>query len=99
MIDAERLRKMFYLFGVILPLRKDEMANEGFKAVFGESLDELVPLTMKILCEEMIKNPDSAESYLDFLVEAILYAKGETDELPQIDGKTSEELEIILQHR
>jgi len=97
-IDAERLRKMFFLFGLTLPTG-DDIQNETFKTLFGGELKQFIPIVMQQICEEMIKHPDSSEGYLDFIVEAISYAKGDSDELPSIEGKTSEEIEIILNHR
>lgn len=100
MIDDERLRQMFYLFGLTLPLG-DEMKNEAFKALFGgdSGLREIVPVVLNGICEQMILNKEASEGYLDFMIEAMHYAKCDSDELPTVEGKTADELKIILQHR
>lgn len=90
---------MFFLFGLTLPL-DDEMKNEAFKALFGNAgLREIVPVVLRAICEQMILSKEVSEGYLDFMIDAMHYAKGDTDELPIIDGKTQDELKIILQNR
>lgn len=98
MIDVERLRKMFFLFGLILP-KPDDMTNEGFKAIFGDELKDILPLVFKQICDSMEKNLEASESYLDFVSQAISYIKQETDDYPDIDGKSQDDLRIILQNR
>lgn len=98
MIDIERLRKMFFLFGLILP-KPDDMTNEGLKAIFGDELKNLLPLVFKQICDSMEKNLELSESYLDFMTQAIAYAKQETDYFPDIEGKSQDDLRIILQNR
>lgn len=95
MINNKRLDDMFFLFGLVLPLG-DEQKKTAFEAIVGMKLEEIVPIVLKGISEQIKANPEAGEGYLDFVVQAIQYAKEETDDLPETQYDPEKLKQILM---
>lgn len=84
MLDSNRIREMFWLFGLVLPI--DSIQNkEAIKVTFGHALEEFLPDLMIVLAQYCQRNPEKFEMYLDFINDAVSYMKSETNKHPEVE--------------
>lgn len=96
MIDTKRLDEMFFLFGLILPIDKDNPNTIALETILGAKLEKIVPLVLHGIGDSMKNNLPLAEGFLDFISEAILYIKGDTDDLPQTQYDPEKVKKILM---
>jgi hypothetical protein len=81
MIEAQRVREIFAIFPKILPLPTDASMNIGGIPI---PLGDILPMIMTDLARIANKYPEQAEGIFDWVIESLLYIKGDTDDLPRM---------------
>jgi len=89
-LDIKRIREMFWLFGMILPM-EGASNKEAIKATLGHGLEEIIPDVMILLSQYCERNPEEFESYMQFMIEALAYMRDERENHPAIEGTTFED--------
>jgi len=89
-LDIKKIREMFWLFGMILPIEGDEN-KEVIKATFGHGLEEIIPDIMVLISQYAERNPEEFESYVEFIKEALDYMRGDRTDHPAVEGVSYEE--------
>ncbi len=87
MLIESRVREGHHLFAAILPQTGNTKQNEIMEKRLGFSMDEFIKMSLQSLAEDVLssqENRDIAEGYYDWIVDMILYMKGERDELPEM---------------
>lgn len=92
-LDKARVHEIFLIFSKVLPIYKPE-TKKALEAHFNVKLENVIPALCVMMSRECTqnKNIDNAERFFEFMVHAILYAKGEIDEPPYYAIETKEEL-------
>lgn len=86
MLIAERCEEMFNLFARIIPIKATKAQEKVIEKSFGMTLTDFILTVLVNLGHDCGKpeNQESAEGYFDWISQAILYMKGETDDLPEM---------------
>ena len=96
-----RVEDMFNLFAQIFPIKATKAQEKAIQKSFGMTLKEFVEAIFINLGHDCAKpeNQENAEGYFDWISQAILYMKGERDELPdmQIDYDFKDKAETSIQ--
>ena len=88
MIESKRVEEMFALFSSTIPRTATTKQNKVIEKRLGISLDEFIGTSLMSLAQDCTKDEDSkkiAESYFDFIADAILYMKCETNDYPEVE--------------
>lgn len=88
MLIPERVKEMFALFASTIPKTASTKQNKVMEKRLGVSIDDLIRSSLVALSEDCLKNnenKEASEAYFDFISEAILYMKGESDDYPTIE--------------
>jgi len=87
LIIPDRLQEMMALFSTVLPRTGDTKQNKVLEKRFGMSPDEFIRLSLMQLGLDCSKpeNQEVAEGYFNFIVQAIMYFTGESDDYPEIE--------------
>ena len=88
-LDIKKIREMFWLFGMILPIQDEN--KEAIKATLGHGLEEVIPDLMIVISQYCERNPEEFESYMQFLIEALAYMRNERKDHPAVEGTTFED--------
>jgi len=89
-LDIKKIREMFWLFGMVLPLEGAEN-KEVIKATLGHGLEEIIPDIMVLISQYAERNPEEFESYMEFIKEALDYMRNEREDHPAVEGTTYED--------
>ena len=86
MLIPERVEEMFNLFARIMPIKATKAQEKVIEKSFGMTLKDFILTVLVNLGHDCGKpeNQESAEGYFNWISEAILYMKGETDDLPEM---------------
>lgn len=78
-----RVSEIFWLFGNILPIGKNQ--TQKLIDVFGEDVSKVLPELFAKLGKVCHTYPEEFNGYMEFFVQSIKYMRGETDEYPEIE--------------
>jgi len=101
MLIEKRVEEMFNLFARIIPIKATKAQEKVIEKSFGMTLQDFILTVLVNLGHDSAKpeNQESAEGYFNWISEAILYMKGESDNLPEMiidyDAGDSVSAEII----
>lgn len=87
----ERVVEISRYFGAILPIY-DMKGKSHLEVALGVKFEEIVPEIMNVIAATIVnqKHIEDAEGILDWLSHAILYMKGEVDDLPEMQIETTD---------
>jgi len=85
-----RVSEIFWLFGNILPIGKNQ--TKKLVEAFGEDVSKILPELFGKLGKIVHTYPEEFNGYLEFIVQAIAYMRGETDNYPDIDVSDYEKM-------
>lgn len=86
----ERIREMWWLFGMILPL-EGASNKEAIKVALGHGLEEIIPDMMIVISQYAERDPEGFEMFCEFIVEALDYMRGNRNKHPALDNINFEE--------
>ncbi len=89
-LQIEKIREMWWLFGMILPL-EGAQNKEAIKVALGHGLEEIIPDLMVVISQYAERNPEEFEMFCEFIVEALDYMRGERKNHPALDNINYEE--------
>jgi hypothetical protein len=81
-LQEKRVAEMFHIFGQILTYGENQTFNLQGTPI---PIKEVVPAIMSELSKIAIRNEEKFEGLADWMVEAIFYMKGDSDELPKME--------------
>jgi len=85
-----RVSEIFWLFGNILPIGKNQ--TQKLIDVFGEDVSKALPELFGKLGKIVHTYPEEFNGYCEFFIQAIKYMRGETDNYPDIDVSNYEKM-------
>ena len=93
MLINERVTDMFNLFSMIMPIKGTKAQEKAIQKTFGMTLKEFTFVILHDIGKNCIapENKERAEGIFDWMSEAILYMKGERDDLPEMEIDYSEQ--------
>jgi len=88
MLDADRVREMFWLFSKVLPMGKEDEATN--KIMFGATVAQILPDLAQTIGLQAAKQLDLLDEYFDFIVAAVKYCRNESNDRPDVSYNQSE---------
>jgi len=78
-----RVRECFWLFSMSLPIGE----NQTQKLIdnFGEDISKELPKLISKMAQVCMTYPEDFDGYLEFIIQSIIYMRGDSDELPELD--------------
>ncbi len=84
-LDNDRIDKIFWLFGNILPIPQDDAKRKALEAIVGGKLQTIIPQFMHMLSIMMKQNHEVSEMWIEFFSQSLDYIQCISDESPQVD--------------
>jgi len=78
-----RVRECFWLFSQTLPIGTNQ--TNKLIETFGEDISKELPKLITKMSDVCFSYPEDFDGYLEFIMQAIQYMRGESDDLPEVD--------------